>query len=175
MPGPLRKAAGFHDQEFSSLREPLALRDDPFHVGSADNKASEWAEMILPDTAKALAYYDHPFFGRYAAITQNTFGKGSLTYEGTVLTDSLQRAVLVRVLEQAGLVNSDQRLPAAIHVKHAQNRNGKALHFYMNFSSAPQSVEYNYAAGRNLLIDGTVSNGQSLSLQLWDLAIIEEQ
>ena len=88
MPGPLKGAAGFHYQEFSSLRQPLPLKSDPFHAGT-DNTVSEWAEMIVPDTAKGLAYYDHPFFGKYAAITRNEFGKGSLTHEGTVLSEKL--------------------------------------------------------------------------------------
>ena len=39
-PGPLRKAAGFRYQEFSSLAKPLALKDDPFKAG-ADNKVSD--------------------------------------------------------------------------------------------------------------------------------------
>jgi len=40
--------------------------------------------------AEPLAYYDHTFFGKYAAIAQNTFGKGTLTYEGTVRSDKLK-------------------------------------------------------------------------------------
>ena len=175
MPGPLKEAAGFHYQEFSSLKQPLPLKDDPFHVGP-DNKVSEWAEMIVPDTAKALAYYDHPFFGKYAAITRNEFGKGSLTYEGTVLTDKLQKAVLLGVLDEAGLAGSDQKIPAAVHVKHAQNRQGKTLHFYLNYSSSSQIVPYAYGSGTNLLSLGSaVTRGQSLLLQPWDLAIVEEK
>ncbi|MGB7847591.1 MAG: beta-galactosidase trimerization domain-containing protein, partial [Candidatus Acidiferrum sp.] len=175
MPGPLEAAAGFHYQEFSSLKQPLALKDDPFHVG-AENKASEWAEMIVPDTAKALAYYDHPFFGQYPAITRNEFGKGSLTYEGTVLTENLQKAVLLGVLNEAGLLSSDWKLPAGVHVKHAQNRQGKALHFYFNYSSAPQTVPYSYASGVNLLSPAVAFiQGQSLLLQPWDAAIVEEK
>ena len=175
MPGPLKEAAGFHYQAFSSLQQPLPLKDDPFHVG-IDNKVSEWAEMIVPDTAKALAYYDHPFFEKYAAITRNEFGKGSLTYEGTVLTDKLQKAVLLGVLDEAGLAASDQKIPAAVHVKHAQNRQGKILHFYLNYSSSSQIVPYAYGSGTNLLSPGSaVTPGQSLPLQPWDLAIVEEK
>jgi len=48
-PGPLRDAAGLHYQEFSSLLRPLALKDDPFQVG-ADNRVSDWAEMLILDT-----------------------------------------------------------------------------------------------------------------------------
>jgi len=31
-------------------------------------------ELITPTTAKALAYYDHPAWGKYAAIIENQFG-----------------------------------------------------------------------------------------------------
>lgn len=174
MPGPLKDAAGFHYQEFSSLKQPLPLKDDPFHLGG-ENKVSEWAEMIVPDTAKVLAYYDHPFFGKYAAITRNEFGKGSLTYEGTVLSENLQKAVLLGVLNEAGLTSSDQKLPAAVHVKHGRNREGKTLHFYFNYSSSPQTVPYAYATGTNLLSQAPVNREQSLLLQPWDAAIVEEK
>jgi beta-galactosidase len=174
MPGPLRTAAGFHYQEFSSLKQPLSLKDDPFHLG-ADNQVSEWAEMIVPDTAKVLAYYDHPFFGRFAAITRNEFGKGSLTYEGTVLSEQLQQAVLRSVLDDAGLLGADQQLPPAVHVKHGTNRFGKKLHFYLNYSSLPQTVSYAYAPGEDLLSHSSVSHDAKLTLQPWDSAIVEEQ
>src|SRR5207342_3355521 len=72
-PGPLREAAGFSYQEFSNLEKPLALKGDPFQAG-ADNKVSHWAEFLMPDHARAIAYYDHPFFGNEPAITENTFG-----------------------------------------------------------------------------------------------------
>ena len=173
MPGPLRAAAGFHYQEFSSLKKPLALKGDPLHTG-ADNQVSEWAEMIVPDTAKGLAFYDHPFFGKYPAITQNQFGKGTLTYEGTFLSDNLQRAVLLGVLKETGLTSADQDLPASVRVKHGQNRNGKTLHFYLNYSSCPQTLNYSYAAGTELLSHTNFSHGQTLSLKAWDAAIVEE-
>src|SRR5579863_3844877 len=72
-PGPLREAAGFSYQEFSNLEHPLALKGDPFHAGT-DNKVSYWAEFLLPEHAIAIAYYDHPFFGRWPAITENAYG-----------------------------------------------------------------------------------------------------
>jgi beta-galactosidase len=173
MPGLLRAAAGFHYQEFSSLKQPLALKGDPLQAG-AENQVSEWAEMIVPDTAKGLAFYDHPFFGKYPAITQNQFGKGTLTYEGTFLSDKLQRAVLLAVLKEAGLTSADQDLPASVRVKHGQNRNGKTLHFYLNYSSSPQTLNYSYGAGTELLSHTNLSHGQALALKAWDAAIVEE-
>lgn len=173
-PGPLREAAGFHYQEFSNLRKPLALKGDPFKVGST-NQVSDWAEMLIPDSAKTLATYDHPFFGKYPAITRNTFGQGTFTYEGTVLSDGLQKAVVLDVLKLAGLTGPDQQLPPHVRVKHAINGQGKTLHFYFNYSGTPQTLSYAYAAGADLLTKAHVAHAQELTLKPWDLMIVEEQ
>jgi beta-galactosidase len=173
-PGPLREAAGFHYQEFSNLKDPLALKGDPFKVG-AENKVSDWAEMILPDSAQALAYYEHPFFGKYPAITRNRFGKGTLTYEGTVLSEKLQDKVMLDVLQLAGLAGPDQSVPPSVRVKHGANRSGKAIHYYLNYSSNPQTLSYAYGAGADLLTQTSVAHSQQITLKPWDLAIIEEK
>ncbi|HVH72844.1 MAG TPA: beta-galactosidase trimerization domain-containing protein, partial [Candidatus Dormibacteraeota bacterium] len=173
-PGPLREAAGVHYQEFSNLPHQVALKDDPFHAGD-DNRVTSWAEMLILDTAKALAYYDHPFFGKYPAITQNTFGKGTLTYEGTVLSDNLQSAVLLSVVQKAGLTGPDQNLPVPVRVKHGVNRKGKTLHYYLNYSSLPQTFAYEYGDGSEIIPKTAVLHGQSITLKPWDAVIIEEK
>lgn len=173
-PGPLRQAAGFHYQEFSNLKKPLTLKGDPFKAG-AENKVSDWAEMLVLEGAKALAYYDHPFFGKYPAITRNAFGKGTFTYEGTVLSDTLQEKVLLSVLQIAGVTGPDQQLPAPVRIKHGTNRVGKTIHYYMNYSSASQTFPYQYGAGEDLLTHTAVVPSQKLGLKPWDLAIIEEK
>jgi beta-galactosidase len=152
----------------------LALKGDPFHAG-AENKVSEWAEMLVVDTAKPLAYYDHPFFEKYPAITRNRFGGGTLTYEGTVLSDKLQDKVLLNVLEMAGLVGADQQLPAAVRVKHGVNRNGKMIHYYFNYSSDKQTFPYSYGAGSDLLMETAVVPKQTITLKPWDLVVVEEK
>ena len=173
-PGPLGKAAGFRYQEFSTLAKPLALKDDPFKAG-AENKVSEWADMLILEGAQALAYYDHPFFGKYPAITRNRFGSGTLTYEGTVLSDALQAKVLLEVLQAAGLAGADQELPASVRVKHGTNRNNKVIHYYLNYSGDPQKFKYAYKAGEDLLTNTAIASSQLVTLKPWDLAIIEEK
>jgi beta-galactosidase len=173
-PGPLREAAGFHYQEFSNLRAPLALKDDPYQAGAA-NRVSNWVEMIVPDTAKPLAWYDHPFFGRYPAIVRNSFGAGSVTFEGTVLSDVLQAKVLAGVLQEAGLTGPDRQLPEKVRVKHGTGNAGKPIHYYFNYSGTEQKFAYPYAAGSDLLSRKPVDRLQQVTLAPWDLAIIEER
>ncbi len=172
-PGPLREAAGFHYQEFSNLAQPLPLAGDPFHAG-AGNRVTDWADMLLLDTAAPLAFYDHPFFKQFPAITENPYGKGVLTYEASILSDELQSAVVARVLDQAGLSSSDRYLPAAVKVKHGLSRAAEPVHYYFNFASQSHSIAYPYAAGRELLSDRPVAAGATLNLEPWGVAIVVE-
>ena len=174
MPAALREAAGFHYQEFSSLRQPLALQGDPFHAGR-ENQVTDWAEMLTLDTAQALGYYDHPFFGKFPAITRNTFGKGALTYEGTVLSDALQSKVLLDVMQRAGIAGPDQNLPASVRAKHGTNRNGKMIHYYLNYSSTEQTFSYSHKNGTDLLSQSAIASAQKIALKPWDLVLIEEK
>src|SRR5439155_7009550 len=53
-PGPLRAAAGFRYQEFTSLAEPQRLTPDPYGVGG-ENTGSVWQEFLTPETADVVA------------------------------------------------------------------------------------------------------------------------
>ncbi len=173
-PGPLKQAAGFHYQEFSNLKTPLALKGDPFQTGD-QNRVSDWAEMILLDEAKPLAFYDHQFFAKYPAVTENHYGSGTLTYEGTVLSDALQQKVVERVLHEAGLTKPGETLPDSVRVKHGVNREGKTIHYFLNYSDREQRFNYGYADGIELLSQRTEKAQEMLTLDPWGVAIVEER
>jgi beta-galactosidase len=171
-PGPLHEAAGFTYQEFSNLEKPLPLRGDPFHVGEG-NTVSQWAEFLQPTTAKTLATYDHPFFGRWPAITKNQFGKGTLTYEGTALSEQLQQAMVQQTLQDSGIPFDPEASRSAIRVKSGSNASGRSITYLLNYSSAPADVKYAGAPAHDLLTGRPLSPGQVLSIQPWDLVIAE--
>jgi beta-galactosidase len=173
-PGPLRTAAGFTYQEYSNLKHPLALRGDPFHVGKDANQVGTWAEFLQITTAKPLAYYDHLFFGRWPAITRNHFGKGTLTYEGTALSDKLQDALMLNELRLCGLTGPDQDLPSDLHVRHGINEQNRRIHYYLNYSSSPATFTYTYADARDLLTGHTLAPGSKATIGPWGVIIAEE-
>jgi beta-galactosidase len=173
-PGPLRQAVGFTYQEFSNLEHPLALKGDPFHAGE-DNKVSTWAEFLQLETAKPLAFYDHPFFGRWPAITQNHFGSGTLTYEGTALSDKLQQSIVLDALREAGLTGPDQQTPSSVRVKHGIARDRHNLHYYLNYSSQPATIIYSYAPGTDLLSGHALARAEQTTIAPWDLVIVKEE
>jgi beta-galactosidase len=173
MPGVLREACGFYYQEFSNLKQELKLKGDPYKAGD-ENKVSAWAEFIIPETATALAFYEHPFFGKYPAITRNKYGKGTVTYEGTVLSDRLEEKVMLEVLKLAGLTGPDQELPSSVRVGHGVSDSGRNLHYYLNYSGEEQSFTYPYEAGVDIVTNKSIGKSQTVTLKGWDLVIVEE-
>lgn len=172
-PGPLHTACGFHYQEFTNLASPERLTPDPYRVGE-QNTGSVWEEFLVPDTAEVVAWFDDPYW-HFPAITRNKHGNGTLTYEGTFLSDKLQREIIRDVLKRAGLTNSDENLPEAVRVRSGRNRDGRVLHYYFNYSGEEHSVSYSHRNGSDLLTGTAVAPGQTLRLKPWDVAIIREQ
>ncbi len=172
-PGPLRAVAGFHYQEFTNLAEPQRLTPDPYGVGE-QNKGSVWEEFLIPEAAQVVASFDDPHW-HFPAIMRNQYGRGTLTYEGTFLADTLQREVIRDVLKRAGLTGPDQNLPGVVKVRHGRNAQGKLLHYYLNFSGEEQAFSYPYRNGSDLLTNASVRQGQAFNLKPWDLAIVAEQ
>lgn len=174
-PGPLRDAAGFTYQEFSNLEHPLALKGDPFHVPAAENMVNSWAEFLIPTTAKPLAFYDHPFFGRWPAITRNQFGAGTLTYEGTMLSEALQQQLVLDSLKDAGIPANTGAPSSPVRIKSGTNSKGEHLHYFLNYSSNPSTVAYDFPPGHDLLTPAKYAHGGKVTLGPWDLAIVSEE
>ena len=172
-PGPLRAAAGVHYQEFTNLAKPERLTPDPYGAGE-QNQGSVWQEFLVPEGAQVIVSFDDPYW-HFPAITRNRYGHGALTYEGTFLTDFLQREVIRDVLKGAGLTGPDQNLPQAVRVRHGHNAQGRMLHYYLNFSGSEQALTYPYRGGADILSGAAVKQGQTLKLKAWDLAIVAEQ
>ena len=172
-PGPLREAAGFHYQEFSSLAKPVPLTPDPFHA-AGENKASVWAEFLLPDTAEVLASLDDTTW-RFPVITRNRYGDGTLTYEATVVTDPLQREIVRDAISRAGLAGEDQKLPPQVKIRQGRNGQGRLLRYYFNFSEQDACFTYPYATGVDLLTGYPVEKGVRVNLRPWGIAVIAER
>jgi len=172
-PGPLREAAGFYYQEFSSINT-ISLLDDPFKVGQENNKARNWLEFIISETAKPLALYDDPFFKKYPAITENKFGKGSLTYEGCLVSDEIQSKIVSAKAQEIGLLEKESPVSYPIVLRTGTNEQGKTIRYYLNYSDKDQSVIYKFAGGTNLFTGVSMNKGDMVNLKPWDVVVVEE-
>ena len=120
------------------------------------NKVNTWAEYIILETAKPLAWYDHKFFQKYPAITINNYGKGTMLYEGSMVSDAIQNEIIKQAIVRAGLKTSDQDIHWPLITKSGTNDEGKTIHYYYNYSSEPVKFVYPYNEGKELTSDRKV-------------------
>jgi beta-galactosidase len=173
-PGIINASCGIYYNEFT-VPENVSLKDDPFQVGRENNKVSTWMELITPVTAKVLAYYDHPVWGKYAAVTENNYGKGRAVYIGCVTSSEVTEKILTDAVKKASLWTQAQTLHFPTITKQGVNARGKTIHYLFNYSGVSTTVSYPFSGGRELLRDEKIEKNTQLELEPWAVRIIEEQ
>jgi len=172
-PGLIAEAAGVNYNQFV-IPEGVSLEADPFGVGNAENTARWWMELLTPTTATTVAKYHHPVWGKYAAITRNTYGKGEVTYVGFMPSDALAEKIMVEAVKRAGLLGTPQMYHFPTIVRSGTLANGHAVHYFLNYSAVPVNASYSFAAGKDLLSGSNVQQNGTVTLPAWGVGVIEE-
>ncbi|WP_433975397.1 Beta-galactosidase C-terminal domain [Tunturiibacter lichenicola] len=66
------------------------------------------------------------------------------------------------------------QLPPSVRVKSGTNAQGKQIHYLLNYSSDSQTFTSPFAAGTDLLTGKAIPAQTSVTLNPWDLIILEE-
>ena len=171
-PGPLRPACGFYYQEYSTVQS-LNLKDNALNM-TGGSLISDWYEFLIPETARPLAYADHPFFGQWPVITENAYGKGNLFYIGTYPSAELLEKVIRLAAEKAGIITSENDYRFPVIFRFGINNSGKQIHYVFNYSAQEKEINYPFSGGKELISGKNISNGQALTLKPWDVVIVIE-
>lgn len=171
-PGIIGEACGIYYSQFTAPQN-VSLKGDGYQPGNENNKVSTWMELIYPTTAQVLAYYDHPVWGKYAAITRNNYGKGVATYIGCMPGNAVMEKILADAVKSAGLWGDDQQLYFPVITKKGVNEQGKTLRYIFNYSAKPVTVNYAFGNGQELLTGETVKKNSAIRLEPWGMKIIE--
>ena len=173
MPGMLREVCGFYYQDYTNTKKTVPLKDNPFGVQSDKNTIERFIELLVSEKCNVLAYYDHKHWEKYAAITQNQFGKGTMTYVGTLVSDEILDKIVANVGEKAGLKTSAQKLVFPLIVKSGTNQDGNIIHYIFNFSDEPQVFNYPSRQGVNVITGESVKSNDKITLEAWGVIIVE--
>jgi beta-galactosidase len=146
----------------------------PEKVSVKGEDARWWMELLQPTTAAVLATYDHPVWGKYAAITRNQYGKGEVTYIGFMPSDSLIGKLLSEAVDRAKVTRRTPGLQFPVIARSGVNGRGRALHYLLNYSAELRTLVYPFAAGTDLLSGRAVPAGSRMELEPWGVAIVEE-
>ena len=132
-------------------------------------------ELITPGTAKIFAYYDHPVWGKYAAVTENNYGNGLATYIGCMTSKEVLQKILEDAVKKAGLWGLDQQIMFPLITKSGLNQMGKTIHYYLNYSADTQVFNYPFNDAKELLSGDVVTKNKQVQLKPWGIKIVEEQ
>jgi beta-galactosidase len=173
-PGIINEACGIYYSQFT-IPNDVSLKDDPYKVGIENNKVNTWMELITPTTAKVLAYYDHPVWGKYAAVTENTYGNGLATYIGCKTSKEILQKILEDAVKKVGLWELNQQISFPVITKAGLNQMGKIVHYYFNYSADTRTFTYPFKNGKELISGDSITKNNQVQLKPWDVKIMEEE
>lgn len=186
----------YHDDLPHGLTDVFGMTYDQFTdavrvglKGGSNDCVHNWMELLIPDTAETLAFYDHPHWGDCAALTGNRFDQGYASYLGCYTDGDVLKKLLGFLCEKAGVAREEAVWP--LIVKRGTNGLQKEITYYFNYSEEPQETTYHGPDARVLLSghesqeskDGdsseaenhsVIKEGDRLSLSCWDFLILEE-
>ena len=131
-------------------------------------------ELLQPEEGteglEVLARYDHPDWGKYAAVTRHAYGRGTATYLGCGVPEKLLAEILEDTVKEAGIPMPALRFP--LIVRRGVNQEGREITYLLNYSGSPQTAAAP-SGGQELLSGRQVAAGEMLTIPAWDLAIVE--
>ena len=131
-------------------------------------------ELVICDTAETVAAYEHPEWGRYAAVTEHASGSGHALYLGAFFDDKLLGGILRGYLQKHGMEGLSPDAPHfPVIVKRGINDFGRELYYYLNYSGEPQTVRHTGGDGTELTEGGDVRRDAELTLDAWGVRIVE--
>ena len=134
--------------------------------------AKVFMELLIPQEAEVLAFYDHYNWKEYAAITKNHYRKGTAIYIGCMTDDNTLKAVLTEAFNSAEVEIPEYSWP--VIVRKGTNDLGKCVRYILNYSVEEQNVVYHGADGTELFSEESVQDGESITVLPWNLKIVEE-
>ena len=128
-------------------------------------------ELVTADQADTIAYYDHPMWGKYSAVTSHKYGNGTAYYLATLLDHDGLTALFRVLLPECGICLPEQVFPLII--KSGLNGLGRKITYMFNYSTAKISGQMP-CSGTDLLSKKEYTEGDPFEIEALDLMIVEE-
>lgn len=131
--------------------------DDHIELLEMDKDAVPWAR------------YSHPYWNRYAAITNSKYGNGSATYIGCMCSKAAMSKTIRRVATMAGIKLPRYQFPLIRRC--GVNDLDEHLEYIFNYSTENNTVICEHSC-KNLIGGERYEMGAGITLHPWDVAIL---
>ena len=137
LPTVYRQLAGAYVEEYNPIgydKAVLRLAD------GSTCECKQWCDILVPETAEVLAYYDSEYYKGKAAVTCNSYGAGKAYYIGTVGEKTFYNKLVKDILDVAQ-IEYVEGLPDNVELTTRMGA-GKKVSFLFNNTDKVQQFVY---------------------------------
>jgi len=168
----------YHEKQPHILHECFGMSynqfTDPGKTTVDGHPVTYWMELLKLDGAEEKTSYAHKYWGQYAAITRNSYGKGHAYYMGCY-TD---KALLKKLYGDAIADTKSVEIPdveAPIVIRSGINAQGANIHYIFNYDEEDKEMICPYKNVCDILTGQTYEKGDKITLKDWDVKILSEK
>lgn len=177
----------YHDSQPHILSECFGVKYDQFtypeetylegEFCEAEQKeeAAAFMECLRPDTAETLLRYVHENWGQYAAVTRNSYGKGTAVYLGCMFSAELLKKLLAALIQECDITANPGSCGFPVIVRGGTNQLKKQVYYYLNYSGEKQEMQCPGGSWTELFSGETLNEGEKKTIGKWGLLILEEK
>lgn len=173
-PAILSKCMGVTYNQFTFPNE-VKLKGDDFNLSKGERDAELFMELLKPQGAQVISWYDHYNWGKYAAVTLNKYGKGKAAYIGCKSSTAYLKELFTKLLKEFDLWTIDQEVKFPIIIRKGLNVSGKTVIYYFNYSKEEKKVKYGHKEGVELFTKTQLTGGDFITIEPWNLCIVIER
>ncbi len=141
-------------------------------LAGTDGQAELFMEFLENEGCEELYRYDHRAWRQYAAITKNSYGKGTAFYIGTLVPETVLKEILSNAAQCADIELCEESYP--LIVRKGFNQYGKELTYVLNFSEKEETYTLKENA-QDLLSGVRFEKGQTVRLEETGVLILESE
>lgn len=165
-PGYLRDILGIWVEETDAL--PGGQKNS-FTWRGKGYEAGLLCDILHPETARGLAFYEHDFYAGFPALTRNSFGEGRAYYVATRGDRDFYRDFVEQIAAEAGVAGVWKPVEG---VEVAERRKaGERFLFFLNHDA--ESVRLTMEADGESLLDGSLRRkGETVVLEGKEVMVV---
>lgn len=111
LPAGYREMTGCQVEEYDAIGH----RTNTVKMDGISYPVTQWCEVLQPFCAEVIGTYEQDFYAGRAAVTRNSYGKGTVYYIGTIGTPVFYEALAKKILEEQQITFTT-KLPPRVEV-----------------------------------------------------------
>lgn len=174
-----RKLSVYHDVLPHGMTECFGMSynqyTEPGRTTVDGDSISYFAELLKPDTAQVMEQYQHKYWGKYAAITKNSCGKGYGYYIGCYVSKEKLKEVFRDAVLAAQVENYfDDNIAWPMIIRSGVNECKEKIHYVLHYSEEEESFLCPFEKAEDILTGDIFKKKDRIVMKDWGVRILRE-